>query len=105
MKSDFDERGRVYFPGVDFTHFDDHQKKMIEDDIKADFDQGLSGILALPKGSKFGVYLAYVYYINLFNKIKQANVQRVKEERIRVKDRRKVYLLFRATMKNSFGFL
>jgi 15-cis-phytoene synthase len=105
MKSDFDVRGRVYFPGVDFLHFDNHQKKIIEDDIKADFDFGLKGILQLPQGSKFGVYLAYVYYITLFNKIKQANVARVKEERIRVRDRRKVYLLVRAAVKNSLGLL
>jgi phytoene/squalene synthetase len=103
MKSDYDERGRVYFPGVDFAHFDTEQKRLIEADIKADFDSGLKGILQLPKSARFGVYLAYVYYINLFEKIKKANVERVRRERIRVSDRRKVYLLFSSAFRNSLN--
>ncbi len=99
MKSDFAERGRVYFPGVDFVRFDNEQKRNIEADIKADFDHGLEGIKLLPHSARFGVYLAYVYYINLFKKIKQANADRVRNERIRVSDKRKVYLLFSSTVR------
>ncbi len=105
MKSDFDERGRVYFPGIDFRHFTNAQKEMIEADIKADFDAGLEGIKELPKSARLGVYLAYIYYINLFNKIKQSNACRVKEERIRVRDSKKVYLLFSSALRNSFNML
>lgn len=105
MKSDFDERGRVYFPGVDFQHFDNEQKRLIEADIKADFDAGYRGILQLPKSARFGVYLAYIYYINLFEKIKKAHAERVQLERIRVSDRRKVYLLFSSALKSSFNML
>lgn len=105
MKSDFDERGRVYFPGIDFRHFDNEQKQLIEADIKADFDKGYEGIMNLPKSARFGVYLAYIYYINLFEKIKKANAARVKEERIRVSDRRKVYLLFSSAVRSSFNLL
>ena len=103
MKSDFDERGRVYFPGIDFTSFTCTQKRQIEADIKLDFDQGLEGIKQLPHSARFGVYLAYVYYINLFNKIKQANAERVRRERIRVSDKRKVYLLFSSTLRASMN--
>jgi len=67
MKSDFDERGRVYFPEVDYTNFTQKDKEEIEADIKKDFDDAYKGIVELPTGSRFGVYLAYVYYINLFN--------------------------------------
>jgi 15-cis-phytoene synthase len=105
MKSDFDERGRVYFPGIDFRHFDNDQKRQIEADIKADFDAGYAGILNLPKSARFGVYLAYIYYINLFEKIKKANAERVQQERIRVSDRRKVYLLMSSAFRNSFNML
>jgi phytoene/squalene synthetase len=105
MKSDYDERGRVYFPSVDFRHFDNEQKRRIEADIKADFDKGYAGIVQLPKSARLGVYLAYVYYTNLFEKIKQANAERVQRERIRVSDRRKVYLLFCSAFKNSFNLL
>jgi len=75
LKSDYKERGRVYFPGVDFTRFDWEQKQAIEADIQADFDAGLDGIKRLPDGARFGVYLAYKYYTQLFAKIKSAPVQ------------------------------
>ncbi|MFT6359443.1 MAG: phytoene/squalene synthetase [Saprospiraceae bacterium] len=105
MKSDFDERGRVYFPGVDFTNFTNEDKIRIEADIKKDFDDGLIGIMNLPEGSKFGVYLAYVYYINLFAKIKKATAAVVKEQRIRVKDSRKFYLLCSSAVKMRLNML
>jgi phytoene/squalene synthetase len=105
MKSDFDERGRVYFPGVDFNKFDNEQKAIIEQDIKADFDYAYTGIVQLPKGARFGVYLAYIYYINLFQKIKNSSALLVKEERIRVPDSRKVYLLFSSAIRARLNLL
>ena len=105
MKSDFDDRGRVYFPGVDFTNFTQDDKWQIEADIKKDFDDAYQGIIRLPKGAKFGVYLAYVYYLNLFKKIKGVPPSKVASERIRVTDKRKIYLLFRAAVKNQLGLI
>lgn len=105
MKSDFDERGRVYFPGVDFTHFTNEDKLAIESDIKRDFDEAYRGIVQLPKGARFGVYLAYVYYTNLFSKIRRAPVCQVKQERIRVPNRQKMFLLFSSALRNSFNML
>ncbi len=105
MKSDYVERGRVYFPGVDFLNFTNEDKEMIETDIKKDFDDAYEGIIRLPKGARFGVYLAYVYYINLFKKIKKVNADRVKEVRIRVTDRRKVMLLFSSALRNQLNVL
>jgi len=105
MKSDFDDRGRVYFPGVDFTNFSQTDKDLIEVDIKKDFDDAYQGIIRLPKGAKFGVYLAYVYYINLFKKIKSSPADRVVNERIRVTDRRKVFLLCTSAFKNRLGLI
>lgn len=105
MKSDFDERGRVYFPEVDFRAFNDDIKQQIELDIKKDFDHAYQGIICLPQGSRFGVYLAYKYYLNLFYKIQVAPAQRVVNERIRVNDRRKMYILFKSALRASFNFL
>ena len=31
MKSDFNERGRVYFPGVNFNNFNNEAKKIIDE--------------------------------------------------------------------------
>jgi 15-cis-phytoene synthase len=105
MKSDFDERGRVYFPKIDFARFDNHQKSDIEADINNDFDNGLLGIKSLPKGVRLGVYLAYVYYTNLFKKIKRAPATEVQKERIRVTDRKKIYLLFSCTLKEKLNWI
>jgi len=103
IKSDFDERGRVYFPGVDFRNFNLKDKLVIESDIKKDFDDALVGITQLPQGVRFGVYLAYKYYIKLFQKIKSASPSKVKEERIRVNDGRKVALIFSSAVRLRFN--
>ena len=105
MKSDFDDRGRVYFPGIDFNNCTEDDKRQIETDIKKDFDDAYLGIVRLPQGAKFGVYLAYVYYLNLFKKIKSVPPSKVATERIRVTDKRKIYLLFRAAIKNQMGLI
>jgi phytoene/squalene synthetase len=105
IKSDHEDRGRVYFPGVDFSRFSQADKWRIEADIKEDFDAALEGIRALPKGARLGVYLAYKYYTQLFAKIKSAPAQRVAQERFRVSDKRKVYLLFSSAVRNQLGFL
>ncbi|MEM6772211.1 MAG: phytoene/squalene synthase family protein, partial [Bacteroidota bacterium] len=96
---------RVYFPGVDYNKFDNQTKKEIEADIKADFDYALTGIRELPAGARLGVYLAYVYYTKLFQKIKNTPAKTVADERIRVPDGRKVYLLASSAVKHRFGML
>ncbi len=105
IKSDYDERGRVYFPEVDFQHFDNEQKRRIEADINADFDAALEGIRRLPRGARLGVYLAYKYYTHLFLKIKNAPAHAVAQKRFRVSDKRKIYLLFSSAVRHSFNVL
>jgi phytoene synthase len=95
VKSDFEDRGRVYFPGIDYNNFTELQKKEIEADIQLDFDAGLRGIENLPPKAKKGVLLAYEYYIRLFEKIKQVPVERLKSERIRVPDWEKLMIYLR----------
>lgn len=93
IKSDYEDRGRVYFPGVDFDNFNLTAKEAIEADIQQDFDDALEGIKKLPKEARLGVYLAYKYYLKLFKKIKQCPPGRIKEERIRIPDFRKFGML------------
>ena len=95
IKSDFEDRGRVYFPGIDYNNFTESEKKEIEADIQADFDAGLRGIENLPKPARKGVLLAYEYYIRLFEKIKLVPVERLKSERIRVPDWEKLLIYLR----------
>ena len=105
MKSDFDERGRVYFPGVDYTCFCNEDKVEIEADIEKDFNDAYLGIVQLPEGARFGVYLAYIYYTSLFKKIRSAPAERVTTERIRVPNRRKAVLLFSSALRNSLNLI
>ena len=105
MKSDYDERGRVYFPGIDFLNFDNTQKKIIEADIKKDFDDAYKGIINLPKEVRLGVYVAYRYYLNLFKKIRNSNALMVKGKRIRVNDRKKMILFLKSAVRHRLNML
>jgi len=93
IRSDYEERGRVYFPGVAYERFDDTTKLEIEADIRADFDAAYAGIVQLPRAARLGVYLAYVYYLKLFHKIRQLPAARILGERVRVPDNTKLLLL------------
>ena len=105
LKSDFEDRGRVYFPGVDFLQFTAADKLKIEQDILTDFQEGYKGILQLPATSRFGVYLAYVYYFSLFKKIKQTPCHKVQEKRIRVNAMEKLMLLFQSSVRMKLNML
>lgn len=104
LRSDYAERGRTYFPAVDFTRFDDAAKQQIEADIRADFAAGLAGIRALPRGARLGVYLAYTYYQRLFARICRVPAARVQRERIRVPDGVKLALLAGSWVKFRLGW-
>jgi 15-cis-phytoene synthase len=93
IKSDYQERGRTYFPGVDFNDFDRDAKQLIEADIQRDFDEAYIGIMNLPRGARMGVHLAYTYYLKLFAKIKRLPASRIQNERVRVPDGQKFALL------------
>ncbi len=105
MQADFHDLGRVYFPGVDFGRFTDEDKARIELEIEADFDRAYRGIIQLPDGARFGVYLAYIYYRKLFAKIRTVPAHRIREERIRVSNPRKALLLARSYVSNAVGLL
>jgi len=103
MKSDFDERGRVYFPGIDFNNFGACAKQQIEREVAIDFKNAYSGIMELPLGARAGVLLAYKYYIHLFNRIKKVPVSKIKEARIRVPDLEKILILIETLARQQFG--
>lgn len=105
MKSDFQERGRVYFPDINFHNFSEHEKKEIEKDIESDFILAYKGIVQLPRSSRLGVYCAYKYFLNLFYKIKALPADTIIQRRIRVSDKRKLYLLTTSALENRFGLL
>jgi len=105
MKSDYEERGRVYFPQVNYQTFNDIQKKEIEADIRADFDAAYEGILKLPTGVLFGVYTAYKYYLELFDKIVHSSLDQVQQKRIRVPNQQKISILFKSMIRHQLNML
>ena len=87
IKSDLEERGRIYLPGIDKEIFiDDDSKKMLEEEVKKEFADALKGIKQLPKGVRTGVYTAFLYYNSLFLKITKLNIYQLRKERVRVPD-------------------
>jgi phytoene/squalene synthetase len=93
IRSDYEDRGRVYFPGLRYEQFDDAAKREVEADIRADFEAAYVGIQQLPRSSRLGVYLAYIYYLKLFQKLRQAPATQVLAERVRLPDNTKLLLL------------
>jgi phytoene/squalene synthetase len=104
IKSDYEERGRVYFPGVDFNSFDKSAKQLIEEDIQQDFDEALDGIRRLPSGAKLGVKVAYLYYKKLFDKIRGLSPEIITHQRIRIPNAKKLSLLLGTYVETKLGF-
>jgi len=105
IKADYNSLSRMYFPACDFNNFTEQDKKQIEADIHNDFKAAYAGILKLPLKSRFGVYVAYKYYLSLFKKIRDLEPARVLEARIRIPDYRKMMIVLRAGVKNQLGLI
>lgn len=105
LKADYEKLDRTYFPECDFRNFTVHDKASIEKDIQDDFDNAFSGILKLPVKARFGVYVAYKYYLSLFKKIKKLPPQSILEERIRIPDYGKMFIVAKAGIRSQFNLL
>lgn len=100
IKSDIDERGRIYLPGVDNeVEIDDSSKQKLEFEIEIEFAEALSGIKRLPHGVKLGVYSAYLYYTVLFKKIKKMRVNELLKRRVRVSNITKSALVVKSLVE------
>jgi 15-cis-phytoene synthase len=105
LKQDYAHLGRTYFPGVDFNQFDLQQKTDIEAEIESDFDAALKGIKMLPRGARLGVFIAYVYYRSLNNKIKSHSPENIMNSRIRIPNMQKAGLLLQSVVRFSLNIL
>ena len=103
--ADFNGMGRTYFPGIDLENFDESSKYKIQQDIERDFEHALTGIKMLPQASRFGVYVAYMYYRALFRKIKNTPPESVLQQRIRIPNRRKATLLAYSYIKHHLNMI
>ena len=105
LKADYIGLERVYFPGCDFGNFSEKDKRSIEKDIEQDFHHAFKGIVLLPLKARFGVYVAYKYYLSLFNKIKRLQAAHILEERIRIPNYGKAVILAKAGLRSQFNLL
>ena len=105
VQSDYTDRGRIYFPGIDLEQFGDTEKSQIEADIQADFDHAYEGIRQLPIGARMGVYLAYKYYRRLFDKIKRTAPAKILHTRIRVANGHKIIILCGSYVRHSLNLI
>lgn len=93
LKDDYQVLGRSYFAEINFNGLDQNSKKKVEANIQMDFQDALIGIKKLPASSRFGVYLAYIYYYSLFKKIKGMHFEAIAHERVRISNYNKYLLL------------
>ena len=105
MKADYFSLGRAYFPNLQIDKFDAKAKSEIEQEIDQDFQDGLKGIRNLPSGARFGVYVSYVYYYSLFQKIRSLPPQRILSERIRISDFKKYLLIFSSYLRHKLNLI
>jgi len=105
IQNDYQQLNRIYFPGCDFNNFKTNDKLAIEKDIQHDFDSAYKGIIQLPVKARFGVYVAYRYYVSLFKKIKRLKPQSILHQRIRIPDYGKALILAEAGIRNRFNLM
>jgi len=105
VKADFEGLDRMYFPDCDFANFTMADKLAIEQDIQKDFDEAYAGILHLPIKARFGVYVAYKYYLSLFKKIQRLEPAHILESRVRIPDYGKAFILAKAGIRSQLNIL
>jgi phytoene/squalene synthetase len=105
LRADFEGLDRIYFPGCNFNNFTELDKLEIERDIQKDFDHAFEGIQKLPIKARFGVYVAFKYYLTLFKKIKKIQPQKIMQQRIRIPDYGKFFILAKAGIRSQMNML
>ncbi|MFL9844846.1 phytoene/squalene synthase family protein [Flavobacterium rhizosphaerae] len=103
--NDIDNLGRSYFPNINFDSLDEASKNVIIEDIKADFKEALTGVRQLPASSRFGVLLAYKYYVALLKKLNRKSALHIRTTRTRVPDYYKGIILCKTFIRNKINWI
>jgi 15-cis-phytoene synthase len=105
IRSDYLEKGRIYFPGIQPDNFTAEQKKAIEAGIAFDFSEARKGISKLNGEVRLGVYLAYKYYHKLLKVIRQTTPGQIMNKRYRVSYFSKILLLVNSWLRVKLGLI
>lgn len=106
LKDDVNGLGRMYFPHISSTdHITLEEKLAIEEEIEEEFAEAYKGIIQLPKSSRFGVYLSYIYYTKLLRRIKRKTVSELMQQRISISNNTKVFLFCQSYVRNTINLI
>jgi 15-cis-phytoene synthase len=105
LKDDYLILGRTYFPNIEMDNFTNEIKLQIENEIETEFKEALVGIKKLPHSAKFGVYLAYKYYLSLFAKIKRKSSGDILKSRTRIPNTQKAFVAFKSYLRYKVAVL
>lgn len=105
INADYNDLNRTYFPSVDFNNFTAEMKSEIEQDIAADFAAAYDAITKLSGKARFGVYVAYKYYLSLFKRIKKEKPATLLQGRVRIDNFNKACIVMRAGIRNQLNIL
>lgn len=105
LNEDYQNLGRTYFPEIEMNVFSNDVKAEIERGIAMEFKEALIGIKMLPASSKFGVYLAYKYYLSLFTKIRSKNAESILDQRIRIPNSLKFVVMLKSYVRYKTAYL
>ena len=103
IQADFEVLGRTYFPNAMLSDFSSQDKIEIEADIQRDFEIAKEGISMLPKEARFGVFVAYQYYLRLFKQIQKTPAEEIRSKRIRVPNGKKYSLFFTSYLQHRLN--
>ena len=91
---------RQYFPDLDQGEWiTESIKRRIESEINQEFDDAWEGIEQLKGRVRLGVWVAYVYYRRLLEKIRRVDSQELMHRRVRISNPSKFILLFWTTVR------
>ena len=105
LRSDYIERGRVYFPNLNIDEFRVNEKAHIEQEIEKDFKVARRGIAQLPRGTKLSVYLTYAYFYVLLRRIRKISPEQLLKQRPRLPNILKLFLLIICYIRLHIGYL
>lgn len=105
LKADKEKLHRTYFSDLLQGELDEKVKVHLVQDIESEFAEAKIGIRNLPGRERFGVLVAYLYYIRLLRKLKQTPANKIMNKRIRVSDFSKLVLLIQAYLMYKFRLI
>lgn len=100
LATDYEALGRSYFPEVDPAAFEEHQKKRLVDDIRADLRAAEPGMHRLDPRARIGVEMAHGLFSELTDALDKYPARELLSRRARVKNTRKLVIAAQTVSAN-----